>query len=155
MKCQKCKDHSASVHITKILNGKKTTRHLCNQCAAEEGLLPGSGGFEDLGFPGFFEFPDIFASLMKRRSTERFYDYFSDEAQKVLTLASEEAKRLAHEYVRTEHLLLAIIKEEGVASRVLQQLGIDPVNLFSDLESMIGHGEGSPAKIVLSPRAKK
>ncbi|OGC06609.1 ATP-dependent Clp protease ATP-binding subunit ClpC [candidate division WOR-1 bacterium RIFCSPLOWO2_02_FULL_46_20] len=92
---------------------------------------------------------------MKRRSTERFYDYFSDEAQKVLTLASEEAKRLAHEYVRTEHLLLAIIKEEGVASRVLQQLGIDPVNLFSDLESMIGHGEGSPAKIVLSPRAKK
>ncbi|MBU0672935.1 MAG: ATP-dependent Clp protease ATP-binding subunit [Candidatus Margulisbacteria bacterium] len=120
--------------------------------------MPGGGtlgGFDELGFPGFFEFPDIFASLFKRRPSERFYDYFSDEAQKVLHLASEEAKRLGHDHVRTEHILLALIKEEGLASKVLQKLGADPVNLFSDVESLIGHGEGSPEKIVLSPRAKK
>ncbi|MBI5399479.1 ATP-dependent Clp protease ATP-binding subunit [Candidatus Saganbacteria bacterium] len=114
-----------------------------------------AGGFEDFGFPGFFEFPDIFASLFKRRSSERFYDYFSAEAQKVVHLASEEAKRLGHDHLRTEHLLLGLIKEEGFAVQVLQQLGVDIVNLFSDIESLIGHGEGSPEKVALSPRAKK
>ena len=155
MICQKCKVRPASVHITKILNGKKSIKHLCNKCAAEEGVLPGGTGFDELGFPGMFEFPDIFASLFKRRPSERFYDYFSDAAQKVLQLASEEAKRLGHDHVRTEHLLLALIKEEGMASKVLQNLKIDLVNIFSDVESLIGRGEGSPEKIVLSPRAKK
>ncbi len=155
MLCQKCKKREAHIHVTKIVNNKKTTRHLCEKCAAEEGLLPGVGGFEEIGFPGFFEFPDIFASLFKRRPTERFYDYFSDEAQKVLQLASEEAQRLGHDHVRTEHLLLGLIKQEGLASRVLQKLEVDLVNLFSDVESLIGRGAGSPEKIVLSPRAKK
>lgn len=153
-KCEVC-GKPATVHITKIMNGKKIVRHLCAQHAAEEGLLPGAAGFDELGFPGFLEFPDIFASLFKRRPSERFYDYFSDEAQKLLQLASEEAKRLGHDHVRTEHLLLALIKEEGLTSKVLQKLGADPVNLFSDIESLIGRGEGSPEKIVLSPRAKR
>lgn len=155
MICQKCNQRPASVHITKIVNGQKATRHLCGVCAAEEGLLPGGGGFDEFGFPGFLEFPDIFASLFKRRPAERFYDYFSPDAQKVIQLSSEEAKRLGHDHVRTEHLLLGLIKQEGLASKVLQSLGVDLVNLFSDLESLIGHGEGSPEKIVLSPRAKK
>ncbi|MEA3494287.1 MAG: AAA family ATPase [Candidatus Margulisiibacteriota bacterium] len=159
MICEKCKKREAHVHITKIVNGKKTTRHLCEICAAEEGVMPGGGisggGFDELGFPGFFEFPDIFASLFKRRPSERFYDYFSEEAQRVLQLASEEAKRLGHDHVRTEHLLLGLIKQEGLASKVLQTLKVDIVNLFSDVEALIGRGEGSPDKIILSPRAKR
>ena len=161
MICQKCKKHPASVHITKIVNGKKTTKHLCTHCAAEEGLmtgassLAGGSGFDDLGFPGFFEFPDIFASMFKRRPAERFYDYFSNDSQKLLGVASEEAKRLGHDHVRTEHLLLGLIKQEGLAFKVLESLKVDIVNLFSDLESLIGHGDGSLDKIVLSPRAKK
>ncbi len=156
MKCEKCKVRPASVHITKIVNGQKHTRHLCPICAAEEGLMPGqAGGFDDMGLPGFFEFPDIFASLFKRRSSEGFFDAFTNEAHKLLHLASEEAKRLGHDHVRTEHLLLALIKEEGLGLKVLQKLSVDPVNLFSDIESLIGRGEGSPQKIVLSPRAKK
>ncbi len=159
MLCQKCKIRPASVHITKIVNGKKVERHLCAQCAAEEGFIaPGVPGFEDMGFPelpGFFEFPDLFASLFKRRPSERFYDYFSESANRILQLASEEANRLGHDHVRTEHLLLGLIKSEGPAAKVLQSLGVDLVNLFSDLESLIGRGEGSPKKMTLSPRAKK
>jgi len=160
MLCEKCHIRPATVHVTKIVNGKKITRHLCEIDARKEGLLPGgsefpAGGLEELGFPGFLEFPDIFASLFKRRPSERYYDYFSEEAQKVIQLASEEAKRLGHDHVRTEHLLLALIKQEGQATKVLQALGVDLVNLFSDVESLIGRGEGSPEKIVLSPRAKK
>lgn len=163
MQCQKCKIRPATVHITKIVNDKKTTYHLCSECAAQEGLLPTMGGgnignMGDFGFPeipGFFEFPDIFASLLKRRPSERFYEYFADSANRALQLATEEAQRLGHDHVRTEHLLLALIKAEGLASKVLQKLGVDMVNLFSDLESLIGRGEGSPKKLVLSPRAKK
>ncbi|MCU0641083.1 MAG: AAA family ATPase [Candidatus Margulisbacteria bacterium] len=157
MICQKCKINPAAVHITKIVNGKKVERHLCGQCAAEEGFVPGAN-LENFGlndFPGFFEFPDLFASLFKRRPTERFYDYFSDSANKVLQLATEESNRLGHDHVRTEHLLLGLLKAEGSAYRVLQTLGVDLVNLFSDLESLIGRGEGSPKKMTLSPRAKK
>lgn len=155
MRCQKCKVRPATVHVTKIIAGKKTTRHLCAQCAAEEGLMPEAPSFEELGFPGFFEFPDIFSSFFKRRPRERFYDYFSDGANRVLQLASEEARRLGHDHVRTEHLLLGLIKEEELAAKVLQSLGVDLVNLFSDVESLIGRGEGAPEKITLSPRAKK
>src|SRR3989339_600774 len=158
MLCQKCKIRPVSVHITKIVNGKKVERHLCSQCAAEEGFMPGAGNFDVLGFPNlpeFFEFPDLFASLLKRRPSEGFYEYFASSANRVLQLATEEAGRLGHDHVRTEHLLLGLIKAEGAAAKVLQQLGVDLVNLFSDLESMIGHGEGSPKKITLSPRAKK
>ncbi|MFH1542240.1 MAG: AAA family ATPase [bacterium] len=156
-KCDVC-GNPATVHITKIINGKKIVRHLCSDHAAQEGFFPSTGGltsFEDFGFPGLFEFPDIFASLFKRRPSERFYDYFSDEAQRVIQLASEEAKRLGHDHVRTEHILLGLIKQEGLASKVLQKMEVDLVNLFSDIESLIGRGEGSPDKIVLSPRAKK
>ncbi|MFH1389219.1 MAG: AAA family ATPase [Candidatus Margulisiibacteriota bacterium] len=163
MLCQKCKVRPATVHITKIVNNKKATYHLCSECAAQEGLLPtmGGGNLGDLGdfgfpeIPGFFEFPDIFASLLKRRPTERFFEYFADSANRALQLATEEAQRLGHDHVRTEHLLLALIKAEGLASKVLQKLGVDMVNLFSDLESLIGRGEGAPKKLVLSPRAKK
>ncbi|HVN67833.1 MAG TPA: Clp protease N-terminal domain-containing protein, partial [Candidatus Sulfotelmatobacter sp.] len=157
MICEKCHIRPATVHITKIVNGKKIERHLCSICAAEEGFVPG-GELDNFGmgdFPGFFEFPDLFASLFKRRPSERFYDYFSDSANKILSLATEEANRLGHDHVRTEHLLLALIKAEGGAYKVLQDLGVDLVNLFSDVESLIGRGEGSPKKMTLSPRAKK
>ncbi|MBU0502554.1 MAG: AAA family ATPase, partial [Candidatus Margulisbacteria bacterium] len=164
MICEKCKARPATIHITKILNGKKNTRHLCNVCAQEEGLMPGQAGspFEGFGLsgmeglPGFLEFPDIFASLFKRRPAEKFFSAFSEDASRLLQLASEEAKRLGHDHVRTEHLLLGMIKQEGFAAKVLQNLEVDLVNLFSDVESMVGRGDGpTPSKIILSPRAKR
>ncbi|MGB9613671.1 MAG: Clp protease N-terminal domain-containing protein, partial [Candidatus Margulisiibacteriota bacterium] len=116
-------------------------------------------GFDEFGLfpelPGFFEFPDLFASFFKRRPQERYSDYFNDSANRIIQLATEEAKRLGHDHVRTEHLLLALIKAEGLAAKVLQNLGVDLVNLFSDIESLIGRGEGSPEKMTLTPRAKK
>jgi len=159
MLCQKCKVRQASIHITKIVSGKKVERHLCPICAAEEGYqVPGVSDFDQFGFPevpGFFEFPDLFASLFKRRPSERYYDYFSDSANRVLQLSTEEAKRLGHDHVRTEHLLLGLIKAEGATAKVLTDLGVDLVNLFSDIESLIGRGDGGPEKLTLTPRAKK
>jgi ATP-dependent Clp protease ATP-binding subunit ClpC len=51
---------------------------------------------------------------------------FTDRARKVLQLANQEAQRLNHEYVGTEHILLGLIKEgTGVAARVFASLNVD------------------------------
>jgi ATP-dependent Clp protease ATP-binding subunit ClpC len=150
MLCDECHLNPATVHVTRVVNGKKIVRHLCAACAEKLGFMP-----TEFGFPGFFEIPDIFASLFKRRPADRIYDYFSESAQKVIHLANEEARRLSHDHLTAEHLLLGIIKEEGVASKVLELMGVNLVELFSDIESLIGRGEGLSKEITLSPRAKK
>jgi ATP-dependent Clp protease ATP-binding subunit ClpC len=165
MLCQKCGSRQANIHITRIVNGRKQTEHLCTRCAAELGLTPGGGspfpafdafgGFEDLGFPGLFELPDIFSSVLRRRPAERAYDYFSQEAQNVVNLAKEEAKRLSHDHVNPEHLLLGILKEEGPAAKILEDLGVKSVDIFAEIESVIGQGRETPQKITLSPATRK
>ena len=54
------------------------------------------------------------------------YERFTDRARRVMQLANQEAKRLNHEYIGTEHILLGLIREgEGVAAQVLVKLGAD------------------------------
>ncbi len=159
MLCQNCKKRQATIHITRIANGRKVEMNLCAVCAAELGFtgqdmgFPGFSGFPEI--PGFFEFPDLFTQFFKRRPADRIYDYFSESAQNIIKLAGEEAQRLSNDRLSTEHLLLGLIKEEGTAYKVLQALGVDFVDLFSSIETSIGRGEGTPAEISLSPRAKK
>jgi ATP-dependent Clp protease ATP-binding subunit ClpC len=156
MLCQHCKKRQATIHVTRISGGRRIEQHLCAQCAAELGLTNndfGLSGFGDMS--GMFEFPDLFANFFKRRPADRMYDYFSESAQNILKLAGEEAQRLSNDHLTTEHLLLALIKEEGIAYHVLEALGIKPVDLFSSIETLIGHGMGTPEDISLSPRAKK
>ena len=160
MLCQNCHKRQATIHITRVVNGRRVEMHLCAQCAKELGLVSDSGlgsfgDMGDFGFPGFFEFPDLFTNFFKRRPADRMYDYFSESAQNIIKLAGEEASRLSHDHLNTEHLLLGLIKEEGLAYNVLESLDVDMVKLFSEIENLIGRGEGSPEEINLSPRAKK
>ncbi len=88
--------------------------------------------------------------------TSRF-DKFSERARRVLTSAQEEAQRLNHGYIGTEHLLLGLIREEeGVGSKVLTNLGVTLSKVRSAVEYIIGRGE-KPAtgEIELTPRAKR
>jgi ATP-dependent Clp protease ATP-binding subunit ClpA len=75
----------------------------------------------------------------------------------VLWLASEEAHRLNHPYIGTEHLLLGMLREgEGVAARVLTNLGVQLPKVRSAVEFIIGRGEFAViGEIGLTPRAKK
>ncbi|MFH1709778.1 MAG: AAA family ATPase [bacterium] len=159
MLCQNCKQRQATVHVTRIVNGRRVEQHLCSHCAADLGILGGElgefGGFNELGFPGFFEFPDLFTSFFKRRPANRIFDYFSEAAQNVIKLGGEEAQRLSHDHLTTELLLLGLLKEEGAAYKVITGLKVDIIDLFSNVESLIGRGEGTPEEIVLSPRANK
>jgi len=161
MICERCGIRPAIITVTRIVNGKKSTQHLCAQCAAELGLASGGGledifgGMGDMGIPGFFDFPDLFSSMLRRRPQERPIDYFSQEASQAVSLAKDEAERLSHDHLNPEHLLLGLIKQEGFASKILEELGVKPVELFSDIEAMIGHGEERPKKITLSPGTRK
>ncbi len=85
------------------------------------------------------------------------FEKFSERARRVLSLAQEEAQRFNHNYIGTEHILLGLVREtEGVAARVLANLGVDLNKVRSAVEFIIGRGERpSQGEIGLTPRAKK
>jgi len=89
-------------------------------------------------------------------SSDRF-DKFTERARKVLTLAQEEAQRFNHNYIGTEHLLLGLVREgDGVAAKVLANLGVELNKVRSAVEFIIGRGDRSvTGDIGLTPRAKK
>ncbi|MDA8353445.1 MAG: ATP-dependent Clp protease ATP-binding subunit [Firmicutes bacterium] len=81
---------------------------------------------------------------------------FTERAQKVLALAQEEAVRLGHNNIGTEHILLGLIREgEGIAAKALIGLGLGLEKIQQEVESLIGRGQGEPANIAYTPRAKK
>jgi len=82
---------------------------------------------------------------------------FTQRARRVLSLAQEEAERLQHSYIGTEHLLLGLMREEGgVAGRVLKQLGLDIKEVEALVERKTRSGQRAPfSKLDLSPGTKK
>jgi ATP-dependent Clp protease ATP-binding subunit ClpA len=86
------------------------------------------------------------------------FDRFNDRAKRVLALAQDEAIRFNHNYIGPEHLLLGLIREgEGVAARVLDQLGVQLSKVRMQVEFLIGRGGSgaTPSTITLHPRTKK
>jgi len=85
------------------------------------------------------------------------FERFTDRARRVVVLAQEEARMLEHNYIGTEHLLLALIHEgDGVAATALRALDVDLDTLRREVEALVGHGQ-QPASghIPFTPRAKK
>ncbi len=85
-------------------------------------------------------------------------DRFNQRARRVLQIANEEAERLSHNYIGTEHLLLGLVKEEnGIAGRVLREMGAKPERVAEMVERMTGTGRRSPSagKLELTPRTKQ
>ncbi len=88
----------------------------------------------------------------------KFDDRFTERARKVLILAQEEAKRLHHNYIGTEHLLLGLVKEgSGVAARVLKDLGVDSYQVRRIIEETVGQGRRASLGRTtgLTPRTKR
>jgi ATP-dependent Clp protease ATP-binding subunit ClpC len=77
---------------------------------------------------------------------------FTQRARRVLSLAHEEAERMHHNYIGTEHLLLGLIREEGgVAGRVLRELGLEPPRVKEMVERLTGIGRHTGGRIELAP----
>jgi len=70
------------------------------------------------------------------------FERFTERAKKVLTLAQEEAERSHHSYIGTEHLLLGLLREgEGLAAKVLNNLGVEIGKVRQTIESVLGRNE--------------
>jgi ATP-dependent Clp protease ATP-binding subunit ClpC len=77
---------------------------------------------------------------------------FTQRARRVLSLAHQEAERMRHNYIGTEHLLLGLIREDGgVAGRVLRELGLEPDRVQEMVERLTGTGTYRGGKLDLSP----
>ncbi|HYC77482.1 MAG TPA: ATP-dependent Clp protease ATP-binding subunit [Planctomycetota bacterium] len=86
------------------------------------------------------------------------YERFTDRARKVMQLANQEAQRLNHEYIGTEHILLGLVKEgSGVAANVLKNLDIDLKKIRQEVEKLVKTGPSmvTMGQLPFTPRAKK
>lgn len=85
------------------------------------------------------------------------FERFTEKAIKVIMLAQEEARRLGHNFVGTEQILLGLIGEgTGIAAKTLKQMGVNLKDARIEVEKIIGRGSGFVAvEIPFTPRAKK
>ena len=85
------------------------------------------------------------------------FERFTDRARRVVVLSQEEARRLDHNYIGTEHLLLGLLAEEdGVAAQALRAMDISLEAARSGVEDIIDPGDGAPSgHMPFTPRAKK
>lgn len=84
-------------------------------------------------------------------------DKFTKRARRVLSYAQEEATRLNHNYIGTEHLLLGLLREEeGLAAKVLRDLGVDQNRVRRMIEDIVGRGQApANARLTLTPRTRR
>jgi ATP-dependent Clp protease ATP-binding subunit ClpC len=86
------------------------------------------------------------------------FDRFTDRARKVMGLARQEAQRLNHEYIGTEHILLGLVQEEsGVAANVLKNMDVDLKKIRIEVEKLVQSGGATVTmgQLPFTPRAKK
>ena len=87
----------------------------------------------------------------------KMFERFTEKAIKVIMLAQEEARRLGHNFVGTEQVLLGLIGEgTGVAAKTLKSMGVNLKDARAEVEKIIGRGSGFVAvEIPFTPRAKR
>src|SRR5438270_12148318 len=75
---------------------------------------------------------------VKSKETHIMFERFTDRARKLLALANQEAQRFNHEYIRTEHILLGLVKEvSGVGANVLKNLDGDLRKVRLEVEKLV------------------
>ena len=80
---------------------------------------------------------------------------FTDDAQRVLSLAQEAALELGHDYVGTEHVLIGLTKvKNGVAAKALEEFGLVTEDIFEAVEEHVGRGNKKATSIYMTPRVK-
>ncbi|KAJ0113680.1 hypothetical protein Patl1_01306 [Pistacia atlantica] len=125
--------------------------------------LRGSNALDTLAKRGISFHSRVGISLSSgRRRTGRMvvkamFERFTEKAIKVIMLAQEEARRLGHNFVGTEQILLGLIGEgTGIAAKVLKSMGINLKDARVEVEKIIGRGSGFVAvEIPFTPRAKR
>jgi hypothetical protein len=93
-----------------------------------------------------------------RAKKKGMFERFTDRARKVIALANQEAHRLKHEYIRTEHILLGLVKEgSGIGATVLKNSGIEYNKVKAEIEKLVKTGPDmvTMEKLPLAPIAEE
>jgi ATP-dependent Clp protease ATP-binding subunit ClpA len=87
---------------------------------------------------------DIKKVLLNSVISGRFmFDDFSKEANQVILLAKQEARVLNHHFIGTENILLGLVEEtQGIASKILESMGVNAIKIRIEVEQIIGRGSG-------------
>ena len=99
----------------------------------------------------------VLTGLEQRCTLVRMFERFTVNARRVIVLAQDEAKRMQHNYIGTEHILLGLLGvPDGVAGRALAGLGLSLEGAREEVTAIIGTGGMAPTgRIPFTPRAKK
>jgi ATP-dependent Clp protease ATP-binding subunit ClpC len=85
------------------------------------------------------------------------YERFTDGARKSMQLANQISQRFNHEYIGTEHVLIGVLKEDGVAARIVECLGVQPEHIIGDVKKLVQPGPEmvTMGRLPQTPRCKR
>ncbi len=169
MLCERCKKNQASAKITYLVNGKKKTIYLCDECRKKDeqinNLSNTRGGsifdsffgsemglgdlFENFGASGMNDYPQE----MNFAESDAKENY-SSSAQNVLSDAEKIAKKYRNSTIDTEFILLSLLKD-AIAKKILSALNLDSEKLKPEIKSVIKQGSNKTKEVQFSPRSKK
>lgn len=141
MICTNCNIRPATTNVTQIMNGQRISRDLCDICYAE--LRQGN------------QTGDPFGRNVGSSEQVDITQYFSERAKENLQEAATEAISHGNKNIDTEHLLLAITKNDDVVKRIMKELKIDTELLIGQITEMITQEDTTVETPGLSPRAKQ
>merc|ERR1719240_1241672 len=138
-----------------------------DKCSSQKFWLPSDSSnssiittpqvFNKISLPNFMTSSIRHKKLTMTTFTQMMFERFTEKAIKVVMLAQEEARRLGHNFVGTEQILLGLIGEStGIAAKVLKSMGVTLKESRVEVEKIIGRGSGFVAvEIPFTPRAKR
>ena len=83
------------------------------------------------------------------------FERFKSRRARSSLLAQDEARALGHDYIGTEHFLLGLLREPGVAREALESLGVRYDDVHAQVARIVGHGDVPIGEIPFTPRSKK
>ena len=152
MICDICKEREADYTVTKIVNGEKKVLHVCKNCAIEQGYLNDQFSLFS-PFDSFFQ--DEFSKFFSTPEPTILTDQFTGEAEEVILESENIAKELGEDEIKTEHLLLALLRKGDFIRNILFELDVDLKELESEILSYMKKKKTGAEKVSLSPRVKR
>jgi len=83
------------------------------------------------------------------------FEHFTEAGRQVLALAQDEAKAFKHNYIGTEHVLLGLLREQGIARQALGSLQVRYEDVHGQVAQIPGQGDAPVGQIPFTPRSKK
>ena len=151
MLCQKCERNEATVKIVRVNNGMREEEYICEQCAKDYSEMDFFSGGEL-----FKVFNNIFGGRPLGPSPfglGRMASRLTEKSQRALAMAEKAAKERHSAFINTEHMLLGLFAvEDGMAARVLEQLGLNAEVLSAAIDDEANYGTEFGG---FSPQAKR